>query len=94
MEPILQIERLGKVYADGTLALKEVSFSIIPSEFIAVIGPSGAGISTLLRCINRLVEPSASDLYFDRMHTVKAFHAPGSLASQANGYGVPRIQFD
>jgi phosphonate transport system ATP-binding protein len=55
---LLKIENLTKVFPDGTVALKDVSFEGSEGEFLAVIGLSGSGKSTLLRCINRLIDPT------------------------------------
>jgi phosphonate transport system ATP-binding protein len=55
---MLQIEHLTKVYDDGTVALKDVSFQVPDGQFLAIIGLSGSGKSTLLRCINRLIDPT------------------------------------
>lgn len=64
-DPLLRIENLTKVYANGVRALEEVSFTVPRGQFTAVIGLSGSGKSTLLRCINRLVEPTAGRIVLD-----------------------------
>ena len=59
---MLEIRHLTKVYDDGTVALKDVSFSVPDGEFLVVIGLSGSGKSTLLRCINRLIDPTEGEI--------------------------------
>lgn len=56
---MLTVENLTKIYPNGTVALREVSFEVQDGEFLAVIGLSGSGKSTLMRCINRLIEPTS-----------------------------------
>ena len=65
MPPILSIDRLTKVYPNGTRALDEVSLDVEPGEFVVLIGLSGSGKSTLLRCVNRLVEPTSGRIVFE-----------------------------
>jgi phosphonate transport system ATP-binding protein len=62
---MLQVENLTKVYPNGTVALRDVSFKVEDGEFLAVIGLSGSGKSTLLRCINRLIEPTSGRIVWN-----------------------------
>ena len=59
---MLEIRHLTKVYGDGTVALKDVSFTVEEGEFLVIIGLSGSGKSTLLRCINRLIDPTEGEI--------------------------------
>ena len=58
MEPIVEVEAVTKRYGTNEV-LRGVSFQVAPSEVLAIIGPSGTGKSTLLRCINLLTIPDA-----------------------------------
>mgnify|MGYP006297755235 FL=1 len=55
---MLEVKNLTKIYDDGTVALRDVSFTVEEGDFLIIIGLSGSGKSTLLRCINRLIEPT------------------------------------
>jgi phosphonate transport system ATP-binding protein len=57
--PLLAVEGLEKVYPTGERALAGVNMVVDRPQVAAIIGSSGAGKSTFLRCINRLVEPTA-----------------------------------
>jgi ABC-type polar amino acid transport system ATPase subunit len=64
MAPIVQITKLDKYF--GRLhVLKEVSVEVAPREVVCVIGRSGSGKSTMLRCINFLEEPSYGSIEVD-----------------------------
>jgi len=56
-DAVIRIEHLQKVYENVT-PLKDVNAEILRGDVITVIGPSGTGKSTLLRCINRLEVPT------------------------------------
>ena len=61
---MIKIEHLSKTY--GNLAvLKDVNAEIKKGEVISIIGPSGTGKSTFLRCLNLLETPSGGDIYID-----------------------------
>jgi len=62
---MLEVKNLTKIYDDGTVALRNVSFTVEEGEFLIIIGLSGSGKSTLLRCINRLVEPTEGQIIWD-----------------------------
>jgi phosphonate transport system ATP-binding protein len=63
-ERTLIIRNLRKEYRTGEPVLKNVSLEIAGRGMTAIIGPSGTGKSTLVRCINRLVEPTAGEILF------------------------------
>ena len=64
---MFEVKNLTKIYDDGTVALRDVSFTVDEGEFLVIIGLSGSGKSTLLRCINRLVEPTEGQILWDGM---------------------------
>ena len=57
-EIILSVEEMEKTYVGGVHAVRGVSFEVQEGESLAIIGSSGSGKSTVLRCINRLIEPT------------------------------------
>jgi phosphonate transport system ATP-binding protein len=67
----LAIRHLSKSYVPGTLVLDDISLTIEGRGITAVIGPSGTGKSTLIRCINRLVTPTSGEIVFDGQDLTK-----------------------
>lgn len=61
----LEIKNLKKEYTVGNPILKGIDINITEPGIIAIIGPSGTGKSTLLRCINRLIDPTDGQILFD-----------------------------
>ncbi|DAC11589.1 MAG TPA: amino acid ABC transporter ATP-binding protein [Candidatus Poseidoniales archaeon] len=55
---MLSVEEMEKTYVGGVHAVRGVSFEVKEGESLAIIGSSGSGKSTVLRCINRLIEPT------------------------------------
>ena len=64
MTAALSVRGLVKEYVRGKRVLDGISIEFAPAGLTAVIGPSGTGKSTLLRCVNRLVDPTAGEILF------------------------------
>lgn len=62
--PILELVGLHKRYGDLPV-LQGIDLRVRPGELVCVIGPSGSGKSTMLRCCNRLEEPSGGQVVVD-----------------------------
>ena len=62
--PALRIEKLNKSYVTGKPVLTDISLDFASRGITAIIGPSGTGKSTLIRCINRLVSPTSGRILF------------------------------
>ena len=48
-----------------TAAVRDVNFDVAPGEVFVVMGLSGSGKSTLVRCLTRLIEPTAGEVVFE-----------------------------
>lgn len=68
---MLEIKELVKSYGDGEPVLKGLNFSTGDKKLTAVIGSSGAGKSTMLRCINRLVTADSGEILLDGVDLLK-----------------------
>ncbi len=68
MEPLLKVVELVKSFREGPLvlwAVNGVTFQIYPGETVGLVGESGCGKTTTARCILRLTEPTAGQVYFN-----------------------------
>ena len=66
----LELRGLSKAYVAGKPVLQGIDLRFAGAALTAIIGPSGTGKSTLIRCINRLVEPSAGAVLLDGVDLV------------------------
>jgi len=71
-EPILRIEHVHKSFGQ-THVLKGVSLTVQPRDVVVLVGPSGTGKSTLLRCINLLSPPTQGKIWLEQQEIT----APG-----------------
>jgi phosphonate transport system ATP-binding protein len=69
--PALSIRNLFKEYVRSKPVLRDISLDVSDQGITAIIGPSGTGKSTLIRCINRLVEPTSGQILFEGADMVK-----------------------
>ena len=63
MEPIIEIKHLSKAFG-ANVVLKEINFTVNKGDVTCIIGASGSGKSTILRCINLLETPTSGDILY------------------------------
>ena len=63
--PVIRVKNLEKIYTGGVHAVKGVRFDVLPKKVVVIIGSSGSGKSTVLRCINRLIEPTKGEIFLE-----------------------------
>ena len=62
--PLIEVKYLTKKFGD-LLVLNDISTTFYEGERVVIIGPSGGGKSTFLRCLNVLEDPTAGEIVFD-----------------------------
>lgn len=74
--------------------LKHISTTFYKNEVVSIIGPSGGGKSTFLRCLNLLEKPTSGKIIFDGTDIWRqAPEQKHRSAPAENGHGVPAVQF-
>jgi cobalt/nickel transport system ATP-binding protein len=61
--PVFEVKNLDYSYADGIPALRNINFSVMRGESVALVGANGSGKSTLLRLLDGLIYPSGGEIY-------------------------------
>jgi ABC-2 type transport system ATP-binding protein len=79
VQPIIQIQGIGKTYASGFTALKSVDLEIHRGEIFALLGPNGAGKTTLISIICGLVNASSGRVLADGVDIVEDYRRARSL---------------
>jgi ABC-2 type transport system ATP-binding protein len=67
--PMFEASALSKRYEDGTLALDEVSFSVLPGQLYAMLGGNGAGKTTTINLFLNFIEPTGGEARVDGIVT-------------------------
>jgi cell division transport system ATP-binding protein len=65
---MIYYDRVSKVYADDSVALEDVSFSVEPGEFISIVGHSGAGKTTLIKMLLAEERPTSGSVFFESVN--------------------------
>ena len=60
---MIRLEKVTKVYPDGTKAVDNVSFEVTKGEFCVLLGTSGCGKTTTMKLINRLIPITSGKIY-------------------------------
>lgn len=68
---MITFKDVSLVYPNGTQGLKHVNVTIDEGEFVVIVGLSGAGKSTFIRSINRMVTPTSGELYVDGENVIQ-----------------------
>ena len=92
---MITLKGIAKRFANGTEALRDVSFSVAEGEFVSLLGPSGCGKSTALRLVAGLLEPDAGQIHFsqDRPEIGFVFQEP-TLMPWADALTNVRLPLD
>ncbi len=64
--PLIEVRALQKAYRADRPVLQGIDCAFSPGEFVGLLGLSGAGKSTFLRCLNRLIEPTSGQILVPR----------------------------
>ena len=65
---MIYYDRVSKIYADNSVALEDVSFSVEPGEFISIVGHSGAGKTTLVKMLLAEERPTGGSVFFESIN--------------------------
>ncbi|WP_406102002.1 betaine/proline/choline family ABC transporter ATP-binding protein [Streptomyces sp. NBC_01003] len=62
---MIRFDQVTKRYADGTMAVDDLTFEVGEGELVTLVGPSGCGKTTTMMMVNRLIEPTSGRIFVD-----------------------------
>lgn len=82
---MIDVRQITKMTKDGVPILKGISFTVKKSEFVGILGPSGAGKTLTMRCLNGLTKPSSGEVVFtdNQNNFINLTHAKGRELKRA-----------
>lgn len=71
--PMIHFDKVSKIYSDDCAALSDVTLTIMPKEFVSIVGHSGAGKTTLIKMILAEEKPTKGQVFFESadIHSLK-----------------------
>lgn len=88
---MIVLDKVDKIFPGTTVpAVKQVSFQVDEGNICVFVGPSGCGKTTILRIINRLIEPTSGDIYIKGIKVSDKEVNPDHLRREI-GYVIQQI---
>ncbi|MDJ1433758.1 ABC transporter ATP-binding protein [Halostagnicola sp. A-GB9-2] len=66
---MIKFDNVTKIYADSTVAIRDISFEVAEGTTTVLVGPSGCGKTTTMKLVNRLEDPTEGAVYYDGTNT-------------------------
>jgi len=85
---MIRLEHVQKEYADGTVAVNDLSLSVAEGDVCVLVGPSGCGKTTTMRLINRLADTTRGEVYVDDKDVT---HADPVQLRRSIGYVIQQV---
>ena len=93
---LLEVKEVRKIFGEGqneTMALKDVTFDVLPGEFLGIMGASGSGKTTLLNVIATMQKPTSGRILLDGQN-ISSFKGSQLAAYRGNQIGYLFQQFE
>jgi NitT/TauT family transport system ATP-binding protein len=82
--PFMEVSQVAHWYTDNTPVLADISMVVEERDFVALVGPSGVGKSTLLKILGGLLQPTAGSVQLNGQPLIETEHSVGVVFQQDN----------